>query len=89
MSDPKSGEQFVRVRTIPSAVVHPEHGGFVTPKPGDRYASDDPLVIEYPWLFVDQDVPDDETTESVQVGGSVEQATAAPGEKRTTRRPRA
>lgn len=79
---------FVRVRQIPSAVVHPEHGAFVTPRAGDRYPADDPLVVEYPWLFEDQDVavPED-AAESVRIG-PVEDATANPGQKRNTRRPR-
>lgn len=47
------------------------HNGIpVTVREGDRYTTDDPIVREFPWLF-DPDV--------------VEQATAAPGEKRTTR----
>lgn len=81
------GVSYVRVRAIPSAVVHPEHGGFVTPRPGDRYRTDDPLVQTYGWMFEDQDTPEaEDAPESVRIG-PVEQATAAPGERSQARRP--
>lgn len=71
----------VRVRPAsaggPCAVRHPEHGEFVVPNPAHQYRSDDPLVRAYPWLFV---------ADNAEGGGAVEQATRAPGERRTTRR---
>ncbi|GIH27619.1 hypothetical protein Aph01nite_59290 [Acrocarpospora phusangensis] len=60
------------------AVRHPEHGEHVVPNPAHAFSADDPLVREYPWLFVAD--PED--------GPPLEQATQAPGEKRTTRRAR-
>lgn len=75
---------YVRVRPAsqggPCAVRHPEHGEMVVPNPAQPYRDDDALVEAYPWLFVsDADLAGDE-------GEQVEQATKAPGEKRTTRR---
>lgn len=70
---------LVRVRPAsqggPCAVRHPEHGEYVVPNPAQPYRDDDPLVAAYPWLFV-----------SDEQAAGVEQATAAPGEKRVTRR---
>lgn len=58
-------------------VTHPE-GYSVTLVPGDAYEDTDPLVREFPWAF-----------EADNVDLVVEQASAAPGEKRSsTRRPR-
>lgn len=63
---------------------HPEADGLmVALDPAVDYAQDDPLVKAYPWAF----------TPSENVGGvvesmPVEQATAAPGEKRRLGRPR-
>lgn len=52
-----------------TAVVHPESGLFVVPDPTKPYRGDDPLVREFPHLFIsDED--------------NVEAATKAPGEKR-------
>lgn len=47
------------------------NGVVVTIREGDKYPEDDPLVRAFQWLFRDS---------------GVEQATAAPGEKRATRR---
>jgi hypothetical protein len=59
----------VRVRETVS-VRHPDlPGQMVALKANDPYDPKDPLVRAYPWAF----------------GSDVEQATAAPGEKRTTR----
>jgi len=41
-------------------------------KPGDPYDSRDPLVRAYPWAFA---------------ADNIETATAAPGERRSTRQP--
>ena len=46
------------------------HNGVpVTIHKGDRYPADDPIVVEFAWMF----------------DPAVEEATAIPGEKRTTR----
>lgn len=61
---------IVRV-SQPAAVRHPDlPGQLVALKPGAPYDKDDPLVRAYPWAFE----------------SDVEQATAAPGEKRTLKR---
>jgi D-aminopeptidase len=49
------------------------HNGVpITVRDGDEYANDDPIVAAFPWMFTEP----------------VEQATAAPGEKRAVRRKR-
>jgi hypothetical protein len=46
------------------------HGELVVPNPAEAFRDDDPLVKAYPWLFVSDEI---------------EEATAAPGEKRRGR----
>lgn len=60
------------VRVRESVVVRlPDLPGQMVPlRENDPYDDDDPLVRAYPWAF----------------GSDVEQATAAPGEKRNTRK---
>lgn len=53
-------------RTV--ALSHPTHGALIVVKEGAGYQQDDPLVAAYPWAFVRDNV--------------VEQATAAPGQRR-------
>lgn len=56
--------------------------------PGDPWDGDDPLVQEYPDRFVDGPA----TVRSTRAPSGtlpVERATRAPGERRTTRKPRA
>jgi hypothetical protein len=68
------------VRAIePVAARHPDHGGWVTLDPSVAMRSDDPLVLAYPDSF--QSDADRDTADA-----PVEQATAAPGERRHTRR---
>lgn len=50
------------------ALSHPKHGAIIVVAEGDAWQSDDPLVVRHPWAF-GQD-------------NTVEQATAAPGQKR-------
>jgi hypothetical protein len=69
---------YVRANEV-VAVRHPESGALVTPNPSDPYRDDDPLVKEYPWLFASD-------ADREQQDAPVEQATRAPGEKRTTAR---
>lgn len=59
----------------PWSITHPEHGGNVALIPGEPWDSSDPVVEAFRWAFqsdTDRDVED---------------ATAAPGRKRTTKRP--
>lgn len=63
-------------------VRHPDAPGLmVALDPAIDYAKTDPMVAAYPWAFVPLENPG-EIIDSVPV----EQATAAPGEKRRTRR---
>jgi hypothetical protein len=82
-----SSTKYVRVRPAhmggPCAVRHPEHGEYVVPSPSVPYAADDPIVREYPWLFVSDDEITDPTHPSEV---RVERATRAPGERRHGRR---
>ena len=66
----------------PVVVRHPLSDVYVSAKRGDEFPDDDPIVEAYPWLFVDE--PEPARVDSVPV----EQATAAPGERRATRRQR-
>lgn len=63
--------------SVPCVVRHPEGGMMVALDPGKDYDPSDPLVREYPWAFAPRD-----TTPGIVESVSVEQATAAPGEKR-------
>lgn len=55
----------------PVSASHPVTGQFITLSRGMEFEDDDPIVESHAWAFREDDV---------------EQATAAPGEKRTTRR---
>jgi hypothetical protein len=65
----------------PVIVRHPDGGILIVLDPAVDYDPDDVLVKAYPWAFVPADTT---IVESV----AVEQATAAPGEKRTRGRPK-
>lgn len=70
------------------SVRHPETGGMVVPNPTEIYEADDPLVREYPWLFsTDTELAQDIVDAGIE-SVSIESATRAPGERRTTRRQR-
>jgi hypothetical protein len=71
---------------IPVAVRHPEAGSFVTLDPAVDYDPSDVLVTTYPWAFAKRETGSG-VVESVPVP-VVEQATAAPGEKRSRKRAR-
>lgn len=67
--------------TTGAIVRHPENGGvLITLDPGTDYDPADPLVKAYPWAFVPRD-----TTSGIVESVKIEQATAAPGEKRGRR----
>lgn len=60
---------IVRVRPeVAAAVLDPTTGVYVALSPDDPYDSEHPLVREYPWAF--------------SADNAIEQASAAPGEKR-------
>lgn len=79
-------EKLYRVRVSAlAAVLHPETGVHTVPDPRQPYPASDPLVREYPWLFVtDDELAEEEREPAVSV--PVERATQAPGERRPTRR---
>lgn len=66
--------------SVAAAVRHPETGLYVALDPAVDYDPSDPLVKAYPWAFEPRD-----TNPAVVESVSVEQATAAPGEKRSRR----
>lgn len=76
-----------KYKAEPCALYHPRAGGHIVPDPTKQYADDDPLVLANQWYFVAEGEPEPPRGDSVPIG-DVERATAAPGEKRTTRRGR-
>lgn len=71
-----------RVRPDRAAMVrHPDTGEMCVPSLVEPYEADDPLVRRYPDMFAT-----DEQLAKERADKPVEQATAAPGEKRATRR---
>jgi hypothetical protein len=64
----------------PVAAQHPATGQFITLARGMEFDDDDPIVAAHPWAFRDE--PKAGPVTEVPI----EQATAAPGEKRGTRR---
>lgn len=70
--------------TWSGSVRHPDVPGLMVPiDPAIDYDKDDPLVKKYDWAFVPLDNPG-----AIIESMPVEQATAAPGEKRPRGRPR-
>lgn len=69
--------------TEPVIVRHPDGGIMIALDPAIDYDPGDVLVKTYPWAFAPRD-----TRPGVVEAVRVEQATAAPGEKRTRGRPR-
>lgn len=72
-----SDVQYVRA-IEPAGLYHPEHHMWVNIDPAVPIRSDDPLVLAFPSKFI---ADSDREMDAV-----VEQATAAPGERRFTRR---
>lgn len=71
---------MARVRVKDSVVVRAPGGGGMVPLKADAaYDEDDPLVEMYPWAF---DFGENTPAAHGRSAGGVEQATAAPGEKR-------
>lgn len=80
------------VRAVTTATVAPVGDGLpVNVHQGTFWPADDPIVQAYPTLFDTDLVPSLSYSVEPRRGATqpVEQATAAPGEKRTTRRPQA
>lgn len=71
---------LLRVKPDVACVVYDaESACHVALKPGDEFDSTDPVVRQFPWAFA----PDGKAPARERLRGvSVEQATAAPGERR-------
>ena len=69
--------------TTPVIVRHPDSGALITLDPAIDYDPGDPLVKAYGWAFLPRD-----TSGGIVESVEIEQATAAPGEKRPRGRPR-
>ena len=76
------------------AILNPQTGLHEVPDPSRQYPADHPLVVAAPWAFGSEDdiAAAEEARDSVtavpiaDVAAEIEQATASPGEKRSTRR---
>jgi hypothetical protein len=86
--------EYLRVREPGKhALLNPETGLHETPKGDTQFAADHPLVKAHPWAFgTEEEIAAEReaarNVTSVPIEPPVEQATRAPGERRTTRRPR-
>lgn len=69
-----------------TSVVPLENGGRVTVRLGSHWPADDPVVLAQPSLFSTDPAYGLNRSAPAPAPAPVEQATAAPGEKRTTRR---
>lgn len=81
----------VRVRKPgQSALLNPDTGLHESPGVNDYFAADHPLVLAHPWAFgTDAEIAAQAEEDRYRVSypvADVESATAAPGEKRATRR---
>lgn len=68
---------------VRDAVFCTDLGTYIPLIPGTAHDTSDPIVREHRWAFTEEQPPPRKATRSVPV----EQATAAPGEERKTRRP--
>lgn len=77
---------IVRVKADVSATIYdPTIGGYTALTPGVEYDANDPVVKANGWAF-QSDATSEAKPRARAVALDVEQATANPGEKRTTRR---
>lgn len=76
-----------KVIDVDGELVHT--GDLEVPNPAITYDDQHPMVRAYPWAFASVDeVADAREAERETTSVPIEQATAAPGEKRSTRRRR-
>lgn len=83
-----SEHKLVRVKPPVCAIRHPEHGELVVPDPRQAYSADDPLVLAYPWQFETDTERESRGPEQPVTEVLIEDATARPGQRRGTRRPK-
>lgn len=76
----------MKIKYATTTCVVPFQGLRVTLTAGEAWDAEDPLVRSHPTLFSDQPTAVRGTGPSGVTERPVEQATAAPGEKRATRR---
>jgi len=79
---------YLRVREPGKhALLNPETGVHVTPKPEEEFTEDHPLVRAHPWAFgTDEEIRASSNSLPIE---PVEQATRAPGERRAVPRRKA
>lgn len=80
--------EYLRIREPGKhALLHPETGLHISPKPDEQFTEDNPLVKAHRWAFGTEDeiAAEREAAQNV-TSVPIEQATSAPGEKRPTRR---
>jgi hypothetical protein len=78
-----------KYKANPCALFDPSSGAHIVPDPTKQYGDEEPLVLSAPWYFVDEGQAEDTEVASVAIAdvqAEIEQATAAPSEKRPTRR---
>jgi len=81
--------EYLRIREPGKhALLNPETGLHQTPKGEEQFTADHPLVKAHPWAFgTEAEIAADKAAREAVTSVPIEQATAAPGEKRQTRRP--
>ena len=84
MSEPK----YLRIREPGKhALLNPDTGLHETPRPGDQYTADHPLVRAHPWAFgSEEDIAAEQEAARNVREVPVPPAPAAEGEKRAGRR---
>jgi hypothetical protein len=77
---------LVRLRE-PVALLDPETGAHVVPRTTEYFDENAPLVKQHPWAFATDDELASASPTGIRESVVIEHGTAAPGEKRRTRRP--
>lgn len=78
--------KYVRARRGVGILQHPDSGALIVPNPDVPVLATDALVKRFPEAFVSDEDLAAELEQAAASARPVEQATAAPGEKRTARR---
>lgn len=80
--------KLVRARQGVPALLHPETGALVVPNPNTPIDGNDVLVRKFPWAFASDDEIAEEMAANARyvTEAPLEDTSARPGEKRTTRR---
>lgn len=81
--------KYVRARRGTGILQHPDSGALIVPNPDTPILASDPLVKRFPDEFVSDEelaAEMEQAAAAARPAAPVEQATAAPGEKRQLRR---